>query len=124
MYALTLAVTALLGLANATQMQSSTKFLNAPIGGRLGFTLLGTNFNDCALGTDGSLWATRKASPEEITYYNWATQTWVDDPTARLRRISVDANGTPWGINSNGDVFYGTPSGSAWSWHNVPGLLG
>ena len=124
MYALTLAVTALLGLANATQMQTSAKFLNAPAGGRLAMTLLGTNFNDCALGVDGSLWATRKASPEEITYYNWATQSWVDDPSARLRRVSVDGNGNPWGINSAGNVFYGTPSGSAWSWNYVPGIVG
>lgn len=122
MYALTLALTALLGLANASQMQSSAKFLNAPIGGRLAFTLVGTNFADCALGVDGSFWATRKDANGNLAKYNWATQTWVDDTSSHLVRIAVDGNGTPWGINAIGDVYYGGVNGG--DWHYVSGMTG
>ena len=50
--------------------------------------------------------------------YQWDAGQWVLVPAGGAERIDVDANGTPWVVNSSGEIY--TFSNN--TWNRVPGL--
>ena len=62
---------------------------------------------DIGIGAEGDVWIMR--ADGSIARWNIARNDW--DPTNGTgAQISVGPGGTPWGVQDNGMIWYGTPS--------------